>query len=107
MRVHRNGRPLNGHRREVEFGYSRESAAMLTETTITWQGHTKLGGVRVKDVYRVDDTITSRTIISVAIKYAYSLPSSLGGSAKNDLVAEHQHAATAIAWTRHIATARR
>lgn len=43
MRAHHNRWALDGHRREVEFGYSRESAWLLTETTITWQGRTKLG----------------------------------------------------------------
>jgi hypothetical protein len=71
------------------------------------RAHEAWGGVRVKDVYRVGDTITSRTIISVAIKYPYLLRPSLGSSGKNDFVTVHQHAATAIAWTRHIATARR
>jgi hypothetical protein len=41
MRLHGNARPLNGHRGEVEFGYSRESAWLLAETTITWQGRTE------------------------------------------------------------------
>jgi hypothetical protein len=41
MRAHHNGSALDGHRREVEFGYSRESAWLLTETTITWQGRTE------------------------------------------------------------------
>jgi hypothetical protein len=50
------------------------------------KAHRSLGGVRVKDVYRVANTITSRTIISVGIESAYSLPSSLGSSAKNKLV---------------------
>jgi hypothetical protein len=71
------------------------------------RAHRSLGGVRVKDVYRVDDTITSRTITSVAIKYTHLLHPSLGSSAKNRLITEHQHAATAVATTRHIATARR
>jgi hypothetical protein len=48
--------------------------------------HRSLGRVRVKDVYRVANTITSRTITSVCIESAYSLPSSLGSSAKNKLV---------------------
>jgi len=41
MRIHDNTRPLNGHGGEVEFGYSRESAWLLTETTITWRGRTE------------------------------------------------------------------
>lgn len=56
MRVFHNARPPNAQRREVEFGYSRESAWLLTETTIAWQGRTEARfRVRVKDVCRVEE----------------------------------------------------
>jgi hypothetical protein len=41
IRIHYNGMALNGHRGEVEFGYSRESAWLLTGTTIAWQWRTE------------------------------------------------------------------
>jgi hypothetical protein len=108
MRVFHNARPPNGQRREVGFGYSCESAWLLTETTIAWQGRTEARlRVRVKDVYRVEEQ-SHREPSSASVSNQHNLSlASLGSSAKNEVIAGYPRAATAIATTQHNATARR